>query len=178
MPNFDEMWGEVQEEIQEKDAENAVVNRAPELRTLSENIDKATNTWSMPLYNWSLPSSSIREPKGNWTLPLQTSVARLTLSMSILTMFWKMLRPNFRSQSMSLMLTGRRYKTCLTRNTNGCLQRCKNISMRSMVCLSKNAGGLRNDTRNMMAVIWDIMPSISLGSSSYWDSYCSFTAWS
>ena len=45
MHDFDEMWGEVQEEIQEKDAENAVVNRAPELRTLSENIDKATNTW-------------------------------------------------------------------------------------------------------------------------------------
>ena len=45
MPNFDEMWGEVQEEIQEKDAEDAVVNRAPELRKLSENIDKATNTW-------------------------------------------------------------------------------------------------------------------------------------
>ena len=45
MPNFDEMWGEVQEEIQEKDAEDAVVNRAPEVRTLSENIDKATNTW-------------------------------------------------------------------------------------------------------------------------------------
>lgn len=44
MPNFDEMWGEVQEEIQEKDAEDAVVNRAPELRTLSENNDKATNT--------------------------------------------------------------------------------------------------------------------------------------
>ena len=45
MPDFDKMWGEVQEEIQEKDAENAVVNRAPELRILSENIDKATNTW-------------------------------------------------------------------------------------------------------------------------------------
>ena len=30
MPNFDEMWGEVQEEIQEKDAEDAVVNRAPD----------------------------------------------------------------------------------------------------------------------------------------------------
>ena len=45
MPDFDEMWGDVQEEIQEKDAEDAVVNRAPELRTLSENIDKATNTW-------------------------------------------------------------------------------------------------------------------------------------
>ena len=45
MPDFDEMWGEVQEEIKEKDAEDSVVNRAPELRTLSENIDKATNTW-------------------------------------------------------------------------------------------------------------------------------------
>ena len=45
MPDFDAMWGEVQEEIQEKDAEDAVVNRAPELRKLSENIDKATNNW-------------------------------------------------------------------------------------------------------------------------------------
>ena len=42
MPDFDKMWGEVQEEIQEKDA---VVNRAPELKNLSEDIDKATNTW-------------------------------------------------------------------------------------------------------------------------------------
>jgi chromosome segregation ATPase len=45
MPDFDKMWSEVQEEIQEKDAEDAVVNRAPELRKLSEDIDKATNTW-------------------------------------------------------------------------------------------------------------------------------------
>ena len=45
VPDFDKMWGEVQEEIQEKDAEDAVVNRAPELKKLSEDIDKATNTW-------------------------------------------------------------------------------------------------------------------------------------
>lgn len=45
MPDFDKMWGEVQEEIREKDAEDAVVNRAPELKKLSEDIDKATNTW-------------------------------------------------------------------------------------------------------------------------------------
>ena len=45
MPDFNEMWGEVQEEIQEMDAEDAVVNRAPELKKLSEDIDKATNTW-------------------------------------------------------------------------------------------------------------------------------------
>ena len=39
------MLGEVQKEIQEKDAEDAVVNRAPEVKKLSEDIDKATNTW-------------------------------------------------------------------------------------------------------------------------------------
>jgi uncharacterized protein YoxC len=45
MPDFDEMRGDVQEEIQEKDAEDAVANRASELKKLSEDIDKATNTW-------------------------------------------------------------------------------------------------------------------------------------
>lgn len=45
MPDFDVMFNEVQEEIQEKDAEDAVVNRASELKKLSEDIDKATNTW-------------------------------------------------------------------------------------------------------------------------------------
>lgn len=44
-PDFDEMMTEVEEDIQEKDAEDAVVNRAPELKKLSEDIDKATNTW-------------------------------------------------------------------------------------------------------------------------------------
>ena len=43
--DFDDMMSEVREEIEEHDAENAVVSRAPELRQLSENIDKATNTW-------------------------------------------------------------------------------------------------------------------------------------
>ena len=36
---------EVQEEIEEHDAEDAVFSRASELGQLSENIDKATNTW-------------------------------------------------------------------------------------------------------------------------------------
>ena len=43
--DFDEMMNEVEEDIQEKDAEDAVVNRAPELKKLSDDIDKATNTW-------------------------------------------------------------------------------------------------------------------------------------
>ena len=44
-PDFDVMFNEVQEEIQEKDAEDEVINRTSELRKLSENIDKATDNW-------------------------------------------------------------------------------------------------------------------------------------
>ncbi len=44
MPDFDEMWGDVQEEIQEKDAEQDIISRVPELKELSDNINKATNT--------------------------------------------------------------------------------------------------------------------------------------
>ena len=36
------MFNEVQEKIQEKDAEDEVINRTSDLRKLSENIDKAT----------------------------------------------------------------------------------------------------------------------------------------
>ena len=41
MPDFDEMMGEVQEEIQEKDAEQDIVSRVPELKRLSADIEKA-----------------------------------------------------------------------------------------------------------------------------------------
>lgn len=44
-PDFEEMMSEVEEDIQEQDAEQDIVNRVPELKTLSTNIDKATNTW-------------------------------------------------------------------------------------------------------------------------------------
>ena len=41
-PDFDVMFNEVQKKIQEKDAEDEVINRTSDLRKLSENIDKAT----------------------------------------------------------------------------------------------------------------------------------------
>ena len=44
-PNFEEMWSEVEEDIQEQDAEQDIVNRVPELKELSSSIDTATNTW-------------------------------------------------------------------------------------------------------------------------------------
>ena len=42
-PNFEKMWGEVEENIQETDAEHDIISRVPELKELSGNIDKATN---------------------------------------------------------------------------------------------------------------------------------------
>ncbi len=41
-PDFEKMWGEVEENIQETDAEQDIVNRVPELKQLSIDIDKAT----------------------------------------------------------------------------------------------------------------------------------------
>ena len=45
MPDFAKMMSEANEEIQEHDAEDAIISRVPQLTKLSENIDKATNTW-------------------------------------------------------------------------------------------------------------------------------------
>ena len=42
MPYFDVMFNEVQEEIQEKDAEQDIVDQVPQLKQLSTDIDKAT----------------------------------------------------------------------------------------------------------------------------------------
>ena len=42
-PDFEEMWSEVKEDIQEQDAEQDIISRVPELKELSGNIDRATN---------------------------------------------------------------------------------------------------------------------------------------
>ena len=46
MPDFDEMMSEVNEDIQEKDAEQDIISRVPELRKLRENIDQTTANWA------------------------------------------------------------------------------------------------------------------------------------
>ena len=43
-PDFEEMMIEVKEDIQEQDAEQDIISRVPELKDLSGNIDRATNT--------------------------------------------------------------------------------------------------------------------------------------
>jgi len=43
-PDFEEMMNEVEEDIQEQDAEQDIINRVPELKKVSSSIDTATNT--------------------------------------------------------------------------------------------------------------------------------------
>ena len=66
-PDYDNMMNEVREEIEENDAEDEVVKRAPELRRLSENIDKATNTWV------------------NATLQLESAIRKYNTAQTVLT---------------------------------------------------------------------------------------------
>lgn len=49
-PDFETMLSEVEDEIQERDAEQGIINRVPELKLLSDNIDKATTTWLSATY--------------------------------------------------------------------------------------------------------------------------------
>ena len=44
-PDFDDMMNEVEQELEGQQTEQGIVDRVPELKKLSENIDKATNTW-------------------------------------------------------------------------------------------------------------------------------------
>lgn len=43
--DFDNMMNDVENEVEEQQAEDGLVNRVPELKQLSEDIDKATNTF-------------------------------------------------------------------------------------------------------------------------------------
>ena len=43
--DFDNMMNDVENEVEEQQAEDGLVSRAPELKQLSEDIDKATNTF-------------------------------------------------------------------------------------------------------------------------------------
>ena len=57
--DFDNMMNDIENEVEEQQAEDGLVNRVPELKQLSEDIP------SMPHLNWSLPFSSISVQKPN-----------------------------------------------------------------------------------------------------------------
>lgn len=86
-PDFDDMMNEVQEEIEEHDAEDAVVSRAPELRQLSENIDKATNTWINATLQLESATVSTIQLRLLLAMPVDTISGKVTPSIPTLTMF-------------------------------------------------------------------------------------------
>ena len=59
--DFDNMMNDVENEVEEQQAEDGLVNRVPELKQLSKDIDKATDTF----ITWNLPFSSINVQKPN-----------------------------------------------------------------------------------------------------------------
>lgn len=60
--DFNNMMNDIENEVEEQQAEDGLVNRVPELKQLSENIPILS---SMPHLNWSLPFSSISVQKPN-----------------------------------------------------------------------------------------------------------------
>ena len=50
--DFDNMMNDVENEVEEQQAEDGLVNRVPELKQLSEDIDKATNTFTNADCQW------------------------------------------------------------------------------------------------------------------------------
>ena len=66
--DFDNMMNDVENEVEEQQAEDGLVNRVPELKQLSEDIDKATNTFINATLEWNLPFNSISVQKFNWVV--------------------------------------------------------------------------------------------------------------
>ena len=60
--DFDNMMNDIENEVEEQQAEDGLVNRVPELKQLSEDIPIPS---SMPHLNRSLPFSSISVQKPN-----------------------------------------------------------------------------------------------------------------
>ena len=170
-PDFDDMMNEVQEEIEEHDAEDAVVSRAPELRQLSENIDKATNTWinaTLQLESAIRKYNSAQTALGNAVDTISGKVdtinthidnvlkdapTKLKVSVRVDDVDWKKIQDMFDKQH-EWMTT----------------QMQKHIRE-----VMKNVEGFRKGTRSTTEPTSDTMCSISSGSSLSLDSL--FSAW-
>lgn len=77
--DFDNMMNDIENEVEEQQAEDGLVNRVPELKQLSEDIPIPS---SMPHLNWSLPSVSTIRLRLPLAMPLTLSAERLIPSTS------------------------------------------------------------------------------------------------
>ena len=169
MPDFDEMMSEVNEDIQEKDAEQDIISRVPELRKLRANIDQATANWASATCELEMAieqydraerklDSTVTDIRGkvdniNTHIDdvMKDAPDKLKVSVNLADANWQKMQDLFDQE-------------------HKWMARCRRISVRSMPCLSRNAGRFRNATRNMMAVTSVTMPS---GSSLFWASLSS-----
>ena len=160
---------DVENEVEEQQAEDGLVNRVPKLKQLSKDIDKATNTFinaTLELESAIRKYNSTQTALGNAvdTISgkvdtinkhidnvLKESPTKLQVSVKVSDADWKRIQDMFDKQH----------------------QWMSSISVKSTKCLLMNAEGFSRGTRNMMVLISDTMSSGSSGSSSYWASSCS-----
>lgn len=57
--DFDDIVNDIEQEVETQHAEDGLINRVPDLKQLSENIEKRLPLGLTPPFNWSLPSVSI-----------------------------------------------------------------------------------------------------------------------
>ena len=163
--DFDDMMYEVQEEIEEHDAEDAVISRAPELRQLSENIDKATNTWvnaTLQLESAIRKYNSAQTVLGNAVGTISGKVDTINKHID------NVLKEAPTKLQVSVKVSDADRKTIqdmFDKEHKWMTGQMRSIFVRSMKCSMMNAKGFRSGTRNTMEPTSDTMCNISSGSS-------------
>lgn len=160
---FEEMMDEVQEEIQENYAEDEVVSRAPELRQLSKDIDKATNTW----INATLQLESVIHKYNAAQATLSNTVGTISGKVdTINTHIDGVLKDAPTKLKVSVGVTDEDWKKItdmIGKEHKWIMARCRAISVSSTIRLLMNAREFSEGTRNMIAPISDIISSPSFG---------------
>ena len=164
--DFDNLMNDVENEVGEQQAEDGLVNRVPELKQLSEDIDKATNTF----INATLELESAIQQYQRAEAKLCGAVTTISKKVDTINQHIDKVLENaptkLKVSVNVMMLTGRKSKNCSPKNANEWFHRCRSISVRSIPCLLMNGKKSVNATRNMMVAISVTMPSGSFGSSS------------
>lgn len=142
MPDFDEMMSEVNEDIQEKDAEQDIISRVPELRKLRANIDQATANWASATCELEMAieqydraerklDSTVTDIRGkvdniNTHIDdvMKDAPDKLKVSVNLADADWQKMQDLFDLE-------------------HKWMARCRRISVRSMPCLSRNAGSVQ-----------------------------------
>ncbi len=98
MPDFDDMMNEVEQEIEGQDLEQSIIDRVPELKKLSADIDKATNAVIQGMLTLERAIDKCRQAERDLNGAVNTISTRSILSITISTMSSRTRQPNYRFQ--------------------------------------------------------------------------------